>query len=405
MNGDHADSRNSTLTQPSKPVLNMKRKFLFCFATALLTAARALALNIPSDGSDGELSPTADIVVDLSLAPTGAWNDDNTLNKGKGIYDPNKWAVVFKYTSVNIPAGAKVTFINHKSRAPVVWLVAGNVQIDGTVSVAGNIRSLSAISRLAPVEAGPGGFRGGTEGPLGAGWGYGIGSSYDNCYHGAYASVYGNPQIIPLIGGSGGLGVIGDAGCSGIGGSGGGAILIAAGGNVSVSGIIDANGGGTGSGGAVRIIASLASGAGQIQALPDGRIRIETPALAPTLRTSPETIAVAPPNNPIIWPADDAPTVRVLTVDGQATPDDPTALVVSTSDVAVQNNGTVQVILETKNFPIQGVVQVRSVRKYGGYTWVTAAYVPGGDFAHSTWIANITFAPGFTTLQARATVP
>lgn len=382
----------------------MNPKYLLRLASAALTAARAFALNIPSDGSDGDFTPTGDIVVDLSLAPTAEWNANNSANAGKGIYDPNKWAVVFKYNSVNIPSGAKVTFVNHKAHAPVVWLVKGNVQIDGIVSVAGNIRSSSAISRLTPIEAGPGGFRGGTEGPIGVGYGYGIGGNAGNCIHGGYASIYGNPQIIPLIGGSGGLGVIGDAGCSATGSSGGGAILIASAGSVAVSGVIDANSGGSGSGGAVRIIAELVSGNGQLQALPDGRIRIETPALAQTIRTSPETIAVVPPANPILWPADDAPTVRVITVDGQATPEDPSAPVVSTSDVAIQKNGTVQVILEAKNFPIQGVAQLRSVQKYGPAAWVTAAYSTG-DFAKSTWIANLTFAPGFTTLQARATVP
>jgi hypothetical protein len=155
----------------------------------------------------------------------------------------------------------------------------------------------------------------------------------------------------------------------------------------------------------------MVSGAGQIRAQEGGgrqenigRIRIETPSLLASLRTAPETVAVTPLANPIIWPADDAPTVRVLSVDGQAAPDDPTAPVVSTADVAVQNNGTVQVILETKNFPIQGVVQLRTVQKYGPAAWVSAAY-SAGDFARSTWIANVTFAPGFTTLQARATVP
>jgi hypothetical protein len=64
----------------------------------------------------------------------------------------------------------------------------------------------------------------------------------------------------------------------------------------------------------------------------------------------------------------------------------------------------VQVVLETKNFPIQGVVQLRTVQKYGPAAWVNAAY-SAGNFGRSTWIANVTFAPGFTTLQARATVP
>ena len=41
-----------------------------------------------------------------------------------------------------------------------------------------------------------------------------------------------------------------------------------------------------------------------------GRIRIETPALAATVRTAPETVAVSPAVVPILWPANDAPTAR-----------------------------------------------------------------------------------------------
>ncbi len=396
----------------------MKPKYVLRLAASVFTTLRALALNIPSDGSDGDFSPTGNIVVDLSLAPTDVWSANNSANVGKGVYDPSKWAVVFKYNSVNIPSGVKVTFINHMSHAPVVWLVAGNVTINGTVSLQGQDGPADVIGRLSPAEPGPGGFRAGASGPSGFGWGYGPGGGNLGNGGGAYNSAYGNPQIIPLIGGSGAGIWNGGFGYSG--GGGGGAILIGCAGAISLSGTINANGGSGGpidpahslggSGGAVRLIAQTVSGTGEIQAINprdssgSGRIRIETPALTTTVRTSPETIAVTPPLNPIIWPADDAPTVRVATVDGVAAPADPTAPLTSSADVGVQNNGTVQVILETKNFPIQGVVQLRSVKKYGTAAWVTAAY-SAGDFARSTWVANITFAPGFTTLQARATVP
>jgi hypothetical protein len=74
------------------------------------------------------------------------------------VYDSEKWAVVFKYSSVTIQGGATVTFRNHASRAPVVWLVNGDVTIDGTVSLDGQ------NSLWAPwlAEPGPGGSRGGS---------------------------------------------------------------------------------------------------------------------------------------------------------------------------------------------------------------------------------------------------
>src|SRR5262245_36874221 len=90
------------------------------------------ALVIPSNGSDGDLSPTGDLVIDLSEAATADWNVSSP-KPTKGVYDTNKWAVVFKYSSVDIPAGKTVSFKNHPSHAPVVWLVSGDVRIAGTV--------------------------------------------------------------------------------------------------------------------------------------------------------------------------------------------------------------------------------------------------------------------------------
>jgi hypothetical protein len=379
----------------------MKRQFYLLLLGYIVASLPLRALNVPSDGSDGALSPTNDIVVDLSLAPTGAWESQNSANSGKGVYDPKKWAVVFKYSSVSIPSGVKVSFINHPSRAPVVWLVSGDVVINGTVDVAGHPPGYDTVSQLVPAEPGPGGFRGGPRGPLGFGAGYGPGGD-----GGTYSQTYGNPQIIPLIGGSGATPYF-DLGRPRHAGGGGGAIMIAAARAFSLGGLIDANGGTgsvNGSGGAVRVIAEQVSGEGSITALADGRVRIETRSLAQTVRTFPETVAVAPQESPILWLPDNAPLVRVVSVDGQVSPVDPTAPLLSSADVGIQNNSVVQVILETTNFPIEGVVQLRVVQKYGPATWVQAARLDGG-FASARWVANLAFAPGFSTLQARATVP
>jgi hypothetical protein len=179
-------------------------KCILCLAASITLAHSQLV--IPSDGSDGPLilpsSPT-NAVIDLSQAASGVWNANNAGNRGRGIYDSDKWAVVFKYSSVRIPAGVTVTFKNHPTRAPVVWLVQGDVEIDGMVSLDGGIQR-DAVSGLIPSEPGPGGFRGGASGPQGGGHGMGPGGSdiYDKPT--THSSSYGNPQILPLIGGSGG---------------------------------------------------------------------------------------------------------------------------------------------------------------------------------------------------------
>lgn len=371
-----------------------------------LTSAFA-QLIIPSDGSDGAFSPSANIEVDLSQAVTGTWSDNNSANAGKGIYDAEKWAIVFKHSSVNIPAGVTVTFKNHSSYAPVVWLVQGSVNIAGTIDINGHIGA-TGTGALTPTEPGPGGFRGGPLGPAGAGDGLGIGGGN----YASYSLSYGNPQILPLIGGSGSRAGNGYAGVSGA-----GAILIAAANGIQINGTISATGGNfgydrSGSGGAVKIIANQVTGSGTLNAGsisgPNqfGRIRIETNALAPTIFTNPSTIAVAPGTTPTIFQSANSPVVKIVSVDGLPAPADPTAPLVSSADIAIQKNTPVTVVLKTYNFATAGaVVALRIANKYGGAGFVNATLQGGGTSTESTWTVSTTLAPGFVTLQARATAP
>lgn len=360
-------------------------------------------LIIPSDGTDGTFSPAANIEVDLSQAGTGTWSDPNGANAGKGIYDATKWAIVFKYSSVNIPAGVTVTFKNHPSHAPVVWLVQGGVDIAGTVSVDGQPGAYGlAAGSLA--EPGPGGFRGAAVGPAGAGTGLGVGGGGFQG-SGYYNGVYGNPNIVPLIGGSGG----GTNGGSG--GGGGGAILIAASGTVQLTGQVSAKKGISpaavhGSGGAVKLIANQVTGTGSLDAEATGRVRIEANTLSATVTSNPPTIAVPPGTTPIIFQSANSPTVRIVSVDGVDSPADPMAPLVSSADIAIQKNTPVTIVLETRNFATAGaVVSVRVANKYGGAGLYNATLDSGGTSALSTWRVSTTLSPGFVTLQARATAP
>jgi hypothetical protein len=96
--------------------------------------------------------------------------------------------------------------------------------------------------------------------------------------------------------------------------------------------------------------------------------------------------------------------VRVVSVDTLAAPADPTARLVSSADVAIQNDSPSVIMLETQNFPIEGVVQVRAAQKWGNASWINASYVSGNQAA-AQWRATNTFVKGYTTLQARATAP
>lgn len=46
------------------------------------------------------------LLLPAHAAPSAAWDSDKMANAGKGVYDPAKWAVAFKYSNVTGPAGA-----------------------------------------------------------------------------------------------------------------------------------------------------------------------------------------------------------------------------------------------------------------------------------------------------------
>ena len=254
-------------------IVNSRTRFLpmktlsgFCAALLLFLPVYSSAqVNSGSNGSDGALNPTANLVIDMADHPDG----------------------IYHYTSVNIPAGVTVSFIPNAGNKPVVWLVQGDCVISGTVDVAGKNETNGVGG-----NGGPGGYRGGNGGTSAtSGQGPGGGARVETYVgnSGSYATlgtndngqtagagpVYGNKFVLPLQGGSGGGGVAeGPAG----GGGGGGSLLIASSATISLSGGVYATGGagnfpaqgggygGHGSGGSVRLIANIITGAGVINA-------------------------------------------------------------------------------------------------------------------------------------------
>jgi len=398
-------------------------------AVGLVCGGVAVAdIVVPSDGSDGELYVTTDTVIDLSQAVAGNWDDDNSANAGRGIYDSNKWAVVFKYTNVTVDAGATVTFNNHPSRAPVVWLVSGDVTINGTVNLKGQNR------RTAPnlAEPGPGGFRGGMSRYSslvldGAGFGPGGGRERGGGGYGADGgsaggSAYGNPSILPLIGGSGG------GGYPTGGGAGGGAILIACTGTFALDGTITVAGGNGGSsgnyppggsGGAVRLVVGGLLGSGNVLATggtgygdgAQGRIRLERVTDVGTVAISPEPSIVALESGatPLIWPPYNAPTVRIVSVGGESSPADPRASFgIEGADVMLMETNTASVVVETTNVEEVSTVQVRvTPRANSNYSSVDATVdeVVSTDPLVVRWVADIPIKAGYSAIQVKVVRP
>lgn len=374
--------------------------------TKLITAAVFLSgiiaasatLNVSSDGSDGALNvTTANKVIDLRLATTGTWNQNNAANTGNGVYDRDKRAVIFKFTSVNIASGRTVTFINHPTRVPVVWLVQGSVTISGTLNLDGGHNWGVFYG-----EPGPGGFRGGPTDWSSVGLGIGGGGNANGKF---ISAPYGNRICIPLIGGSGG------SGGNSSGGGGGGAILIAAEDTITVNGRISVDSSnyyaGVGSSGTIRLIADHLTGTGVLSAYLDGRIRLEANTVTGSFFTNPQTAPVLPTIPPTLWPSDTAPTIKIVSIDGVSAPTyatDANMDVQADVDITKPANQASTIVLRTRNFPTNGTVKVRAAGKYSTTAILSAAATfVGSDQLGDNWQVSVTLPDGFTCLQAIAT--
>jgi hypothetical protein len=423
--------------------MNSKHLLSGAFLAATLLGRAVGDIVVPgANGTDGVLNITTNTVIDLSKAVTAAWDSDNSANAGKGVYDASKWAVVFKYTSVTIQSNATVTFRNHASRAPVVWLVSGDVRIDGNVNLDG--QGWVPVPLLA--EPGPGGGRGGhgNYGPglsFGSGFGIGGGSIARGGNYGAIPHArpaYGNPSILQLIGGAGGGGGPVYLG-SGSGGAGGGAILVAARDTIEINGKISANGGGddshsfccgpylgTGSGGAIRLISNSTQGRGTVNAQAGkssqnndgsqlggfGRIRLErvqtidlgngTISFGP----DPSVVTLAQGSEALLWPPTGAPEVRITSIGGGAVSLDPRAgFGAFGPDVALPITNKTFVTVETKNVEPQSQVIVRvTPRANANFLEANAAIVSSTNNAIQ-WQAGVDVNVGYSAVQVRVVRP
>ncbi|MBL9175434.1 MAG: hypothetical protein JNL10_17970 [Verrucomicrobiales bacterium] len=384
-----------------------------------------------ANGRDGVFAPVSNIEVDLSQAITATW-DSTTESGGRGVYDPAKWAVVFRYASVNIPEGVTVTFKNHPTRAPVVWLVSGDASIGGRVLLDGK-----DDSSLNPVEPGPGGFRGGRGGntsstPGGGGMGPGGGkptpdaATPSGASHSIRGSTYSGPAygdngIRRLMGGSGGGGILT---ADGSGGGGGGAILIAAQGTLNLTGLIRANGGigrvGGGSGGAIRMIANSFTGAGTLRAIgtpsrgvlfdgQPGYIHASSPGLEGeilgNIASQPSATTESLSGTVELWPDESFPQARILSVADLPVAADPAAaLAPQAPDVSLPPAAHHTVVIETRNFPPTGTVTLFVTALRGDRTEVIASHTSGNETV-STWTATLSGVTGRHALQVRAVAP
>ena len=365
------------------------------------------------DSSDGNYSWSGgNNTLDLRNAAVGTWDGISPV-PGNGIYDPAKWVVVYKFNNFNIQFG-NLNFIEHPSRCPVVILVQGTASVNGC-----NI--------IVPVNVG--GFNGGVPGAPGlpghAGLGPGGGgNSEDGNWQGAgsygtlgtlgvtIGTTYGNPAILPLIGGSG-------AGSRNAyrqsGGNGGGAILIATKNLFTVSGssiFADGDTGSSnigGSGGAIKLMAHelnlpnsglYATGGNYGGA---GRIRLEANSFGQLASSLPSASTASAGPVAKIFATNLTPKATISKVGGISTPADPRGSFYFLPDVNLTSDGTQPVEVTCENIPVDGSwsVLVRGVPRNGDATTYTATFATG-NLAWSTWTVNVPFTEGNQVLQVRA---
>ncbi len=399
----------------------MKNKTLLIFFTLLFVNGMSLSSLFAqtgtfvsgSTGVDGAFNPT--VSTTLTLPPNG----------------------VFNFSTVNIPTGVTVTFAKNAANTSVIILATGDVTIGGIIEVSGENAIL-----VTPGEGGAGGFNGGAGSlpnePGGTGLGPGGGSPGITVIGGPLADggggggfglpgrgaldapsvlggpSYGNPSLLPLIGGSGGGGGTGFDARGRAGGGGGGSILIASSTKITHSnGQILANGGngassassaigngGGGSGGGIRLIANTIEGTGIIRAIGgspqgggsarggpggDGRIRFEAFITTFLSLTSPVNTSGTP--GPIFIPSP-VPNLTFTSVNGAAVPTVPTGSV-TFPDITLPAATTNPILigLAASNIPVGTSVEVSSIPEFG--TKNTATVLLSGTDVSSTATASL----------------
>jgi len=415
-------------------------------ATLLITTCLpAMAFDSGSTGVDGSLTPNVN--TEVQLPPSGILN----------------------YTSINIPVGVTVRFRRNATNTPATLLVSGNVTIAGIIDIGGGAApgingagNGNVADDGLPGAGGPGGFAGGMGGQvdtltgagsrlggqagLGPGGGRaqpsnftgqrcaGAGGSFasvgefsTNCAVPANGPVYGNVDLLPLVGGSGGGGGTGTSSTVGAGGGGGaGALLLGVSGTLNLTGSILAIGGvggssgqtlfsaggavgGGGSGGAIRLVASTLNGSGPISAIAGpagrwgdtnpgfnggvGRIRLEADVLTRTTQTTPPYTTSTPgPLN-----VTGVPTIRIASVAGVAAPASPTGNADIVLPAATPNS--VPVLVETVNVPPGNTVSLITTPPRG-LPVTTVSTALQGSLAAATATGNVDIGDGSNVILA-----
>ena len=383
-------------------------------------------------GSDG-----SDLALDYSKEPAGIYVfSPATL--------PNPLAAnhgsVYKFSTINIPAGITVKLSGQVLSGPQYWLSKGDVNIAGVVDLSGaaGYAPTNLISNRTPAIPGPGGFPGGVGGSGATGSPYpvengqGPGAGVAACLTGGYTGnvqyagggqFTGNQFLVPLIGGSGGAGSDWGGTFGYGGGAGGGTLLIASDTTVTVNGSITAAGGdpgsfsdqngGAGSGGAIRLAATTIAGTGTLtaasgnnnglsdcRAASKGTVRLEAfnqqfaGTVAGTQYSGTPYLTFAPNGT--------EPLLTVVTVDGVSVAQNPTGSF-TVPDVTFMSSQAVSVVLNGMNIPSGTPVSLQVYSENGNDIVMPNAGVLSGTSDPTSVTIPVNFPAGFSRAFISAT--
>ncbi len=274
----------NTHTSSSSSMLRMALLAVLLNYTVIVTGQTVF--DSGSNGSYGPMNITADTTLDLP--PDG----------------------IFHCTSINIASNKTLTFKRNGRNTPVYLLATGDVEILGTISC--NLGTQAGAGRRG--VAGPGGWDSGLpqqagQPTRGAALGPGVVPNFQISMFSKGQNSYGNPLLIPLVGGSG----FDDYG-------GGGAILVSSATRVNIRGAIVSDGLWGSTGGAIRIVAPILTGTGTLSANSYGRDAFGRIRIDVLNRTNwqPQTIwgAYSTGFNMIVFPPN-LPKVEIMQVAGQ----------------------------------------------------------------------------------------
>ncbi len=361
----------------------------------------------------------------MSALNIAAWDGTNwTFVSGKiQFFDMTARASgIWNFTTINIPPGISIQFIKNSLNTPVRWLAQGNVQVDGKLVLDGGF-GINTLPEGVGGAGGPGAFDGGhgairvnrsgsAVGSPGQGPGGGLpgtdpalaGRDGKQALFATSPGGYGNIYLQPLIGGSGGGGGSStDTIDGGNGGGGGGALLISSSRDIIINGGISSHGGdhqytgasfgGIGSGGAVLLRADRISGAGSIDATPDGRIRFEAYYRSLAGSTQPTSVNSAP-----VASADFATTgtLKVASVKGVNVQQPPSGNTL-TPDVIFTDAGPISIVVQGTNIPNGTPITLRITTSSG------VIVPPNQNMNNNSATFSATVPKGIGTLQAFAT--